>query len=164
MLMKIPVDIESRNIKDQLIQHTAEEEKLSRLRFWLKMLPLLILTAAGGLFAWDSTRTVQNYYADYVDSYGLPEGIFPLKKSEIKHRNVHYRFEYRGFQFGNSPHTDSADWCIWELFGLRRRLVRVVQANSLGYPRKLDHSQYKDRPQIQDFTYDNDLKTVRYLD
>lgn len=112
MLMKIPVGIESRNIKDQLIQHTAEEEKLSRLRFWLKMLPLLILTAAGGLFAWDSTRTVQNYYADYVDSYGLPEGIFPLKKSEIKHRNVHYRFEYRGFQFGNSPHTDSADWCI----------------------------------------------------
>ena len=151
-------------LPDQLIRHTEEEEKHARFRFWLKLLPLAILAAVGGLFAWDSTRTVQNYYADYVDSYGLPEGIFPLKKTEIAHRYVHYRFEYLGFQFGASPHTDSADWCIWKLFGLRRRLVRVVQANSHGYPRTWDHSQYSDRPQIQDFTYDREqrLCEIRY--
>ena len=114
-------------LPDQLIRHTEEEEKRARFRFWLKLLPLAMLAAVGGLFAWDSTRTVQNYYADYVDSYGLPEGIFPLKKTEIAHRYVHYRFEYRGFQFGDSPHADSSDWCVWKIFGLRRKLVRVVQ-------------------------------------
>ena len=151
-------------LPDQLIRHTEEEEKHARFRFWLKLLPLAILAAVGGLFAWDSTRTVQNYYADYVDSYGLPEGIFPLKKVEIVHRYVHYRFEYRGFQFGASPHADSSDWCIWKLFGLRRRLVRVVQANSHGLPREHEHPGYEDRPQIQDFAYDNDLRLseIRY--
>ena len=156
-------------LPDQLIRHTEEEEKRARFHFWLKLLPLAILAAVGGLFAWDSTRTVKNYYADYVDSYGLPEGIFPLKKAEIAHRDIHYRFEYRGFQFGASPHADSSDWCIWKLFGLRRRLVRVVQSDSRGKPFEFDHPVCGKRPLIQHFTYDHErrlceIRHVRYND
>jgi hypothetical protein len=104
-------------LPDQLIRHTEQEERQAKIRFWLKLLPLAILAAVGGLFAYDTTRTVKNYYADYVDSYGLPEGIFQMGRADIMHRDVHYCFEYRGFQFSNSPHADSADWCIWKLFG-----------------------------------------------
>ena len=121
---------------------------------------LAFFVAFAGYFTWDANRTVKNYYADYVDSFGLPEGIFPLKKSELSHRHIHYRFEYKGFQYGMSPHADSADWCIWSWFGFRRRLVRVVQANSHGYPRKWNHAEYSDRPQIQDFKYDRDLRLM----
>ena len=119
---------------------------------------LCALVAAVGAFFYDSSRTVSFHYADYVDSFGLPEGIFPLKESELAHRHVHYRFEYRGFQRGKSPHADSAGWCIWNMLGFRRRLVRVVQANSHGYPRKWEHTEYADRPQIQDFKYDRNLR------
>ncbi len=127
-----------------------------------------ILTAcfvgAGGLLSWDASRTVQRFYADYVDSFGLPEGIFPLEKSELQHRRYHYRFEYRGVQFGNSPHADSAGWNIWKLLGGRRRLVRVVQADSRGCPFvwSIPDDQpaflYADRPSTQDFLYDRDAR------
>ncbi len=148
---------------DQLIRLTEREDRRHRVVKWLCIAPILLLGVFGGLFAIDSNRTVKNYYADYVDSFGLPEGIFPLKKSDTTHRNVHYRFEYCGFQLGKSPHADSADWCIWKMLGLRRRLVRVVQANSHGLPCKRWQLEY-DRPQMQDFTYDNKFRLceIRY--
>ena len=154
-------------LPDQLIRHTEQEERQAKIRFWLKLLPLAILAAVGGLFAYDATRTVKNYYADYVDSYGLPEGIFRLGRADIMHRDVRYCFEYRGFQLGNSPHADSADWCIWRLFGLRRKLVRVVQADSHGKPFEFEHPVCGKRPLIQDFTYDHErrlceIRHVRY--
>lgn len=111
--------------------------------------------ALGSYIGVDCTRTVKNYYADYVDSFGLPEGIFPLGKKELERRHHHYRFEYHGIQFKESPHADSAAWSIWNALGYRRRLVRVVQANSHGYPCKWDHVVFGDRPQIQDFDYDS---------
>jgi len=149
---------------DQLIKLTDREDRQRKIRTWLRFVPLLALLLMGGLFAWDANRTARNYYANYVDSFGLPEGIFPLRESDLAHRHIHYRFEYNGFQHGKSPHADSADWCIWSIFGFRRRLVRVVQSNSHGYPCRWENTEYSDRPQIQDFKYDSDLRLceVRY--
>lgn len=158
--------------RDELWNRERRRQRQQRIRCTILGVVVGVLVAFIGLFAWDANRTVKNYYADYVDSFGLPEGIFKLKKSELKGRHIHYRFEYRGFQHGESPHADSADWCIWNLFGFRRRLVRVVQANSRGYPRELnyglnsDHcmprdwalAEYSERPMIQDFKYDSDLR------
>ena len=152
-------------LKPDVLWRRAERERKKHLVIRSILCGILGLAATFiGLFAWDANRTVKNYYANYVDSFGLPEGIFPLKKTDLTRRHIHYRFEYKGFQHGNSPHADSADWCIWNLFGFRRRLVRVVQANSRGYPRKWEHTEYADRPEIQDFTYDRDLRLreIRY--
>jgi YD repeat-containing protein len=142
-----------------------EERRLRAKRRWqiFAASAATLFIALGSYSWWDCTRTVRNYYADYVDSFGLPKGIFQLKKSELKGRHLHYRFEYQGFQFEESPHADSADWCILNLFGLRRRLVRVVQANSRGFPCIWDHTEYVERPQIQDFTYDKArLREIHY--
>ena len=118
--------------------------------------------AFGGFLAWDATRTVTNYYADYVDSFGLPEGIYPLVKANLTHRHDHYRFEYRGVQSADSPHADSADWSVWNALGLRRRLIRVVHANSRGYPCSTKNLDLLDRPQIQDFSYEGTrLREIR---
>lgn len=153
-------------LKPDVLWRRAERERKRRLVIRSILCGVLGLAATFiGLFAWDANRTVKNYYADYVDSFGLPEGIFPLKQSELKGRYIHYRFEYRGFQYGKSPHADSADWCIWNLFGFRRRLVRVVQANSSGYPQRRDHTEYFDRPPMQDFQYatgENRVNAIRY--
>lgn len=118
------------------------------------MLGMLVALLAGAFFI-DSERTVVKFYANYVDSFGLPEGIFPLEVSELEHRNVHYRFEYEGFLINSSPHADSADWCIWNLIGIRRKLLRVVQANSHGYPTKSQHPEHSKHPEIQEFKYDD---------
>lgn len=122
------------------------------------------LVVVGGFLFWDASRTVQCFYADYVDSFGLPEGIFPLEKSQLQRRRYHYRFEYHGVQFGRSPHADSAGWNIWKLLGGRRRLVRVVQADSRGRPFiwSIPDDQpaflYADRPSTQNFLYDRDAR------
>lgn len=151
------------NLKpDQLIRLTEREDRRRWIMKCLCIVPLLLFGIFGGLFTFDAMRTAKNYYADYVDSFGLPEGIFKLTKPGLEHRNVHYRFEYRGFQFRKSPHADSADWCFWKFFGLRRKLVRVVQANSSGTPIKKEHV-YENRPLVQDFEYDESsrLREIR---
>ncbi len=150
-------------LPDQLIRHAEEEERRIRRAKWLKLLPAALLAAVAACFALDANCTVAARYADWVDSFGLPQGIFPLRKSETARRHIHYRFEYRGFQRGPSPHADSAPWTPWNLFGLRRRLVRVVQANSAGVPVRRNHTEYAGRPPIQQFDYDagNRLREIR---
>ena len=146
-------------VPDILIERFRQDQKLRRLKLlWYFLLPLLLLIVTAGLFMFDSTRLVTRYYADYVDSFGLPEGIYELSDDEIAGGNVHYRFEFRGYQYGSSPHADSAgpSW-----FGFRRRLVRVVQASSSGFPRKINHTEYAQRPMIQDFEYDKDGRLTK---
>lgn len=152
--------------RDELWNRERRRQRQQRIRRSIFGAIVGVAATFIGLFAWDANRTVKNYYADYVDSFGLPEGIFPLRKSELRGRHIHYRFEYRGFQHGHSPHADSADWCIWNLLGLRRQLVRVVQANARGIPSiatinyhttnfDVDVGLNMERPQIQDFFYDH---------
>jgi hypothetical protein len=59
---------------------------------------LFILIA--GLFLWDYNRPTYEYFADYVDCYGVPQGIIPVSKSQMAHREGTYRFEYRRIPFG----------------------------------------------------------------
>ena len=147
-------------LPDQLIRHVEAEEVRRRRLKWFMRLPLFILLFAAGLFVWDSTRLVTRYYADYVDSFGLPEGIFELSDEQIAGRNFHYRFEFKGYQYGDSPHADSARL---SLLGFRRKLVRVVQASSSGFPKEIEDTEYKNRPQIQDFEYDKYNRLIKIL-
>lgn len=135
----------------QLIKEDEEELRKERILRFLCWLPAILLGLAGAIFVWDALRPVENYYANYVDSYGLPEGIFPLSKDVLHGRHIHYRFEYRGIRFGKSIHADSADWSFINLFGCQRVLRRVVQANSAGFPIEWGHTEYSDRPPIQEF-------------
>ena len=89
---------------------------------------LLFLIAAGiGLYLWGPKR---EYYADYVDRWGIPEGVIELKKSQVKKRYAHYRFEY-----------------LWG------RVERVVYANSVGTPIEHTNIEYADRFSIQELEY-----------
>ncbi len=145
---------------DMLTRYVEEEDRSIRRRFWWRLLPLFLLLALGGLFAWDSCRTVTRYYADHVDSYGLPKGIFPLGKSKIPGRHIHYRFEYRGYGWGKSIHADSSGRSFFRPLGFYRVLRRVVQSNSNGTPVEWDNAEYADRPPVQEFDYEKDWPNV----
>lgn len=151
--------------RDVLRQRHKEEQRKIRRRWLFAFLPLMAAALLGGIFAVDALRPVENYYADYVDSYGLPEGIFSLDEEDLVGRNCHYRFEYSGIRFGKSIHADSSDWSFIRLFNCHRILKRVVQASSLGLPIRRDHTEYGSRPEIQSFDYaaDGRLAQIRYL-
>lgn len=80
-----------------------------------------------GFFTWDYFRTKVHYYRDYVEVYGLPEGVGSLSGREMSHREASYRFEYS-----------------------RYRLRRVSYVNSLG--NLVDHHDSEDKDRIVDMT------------
>ena len=69
--------------------------------------------------AWFYTRPLYKYYADYVDKWGVPEGIIELDPMTVEHRTASYRFEYRRNPFWRRT-TDTLNW----------RLSKVEYVNS----------------------------------
>ncbi len=138
---------------DELWQREKRRQMMRKIELSVFGAVAGLFVAVAGLFAWDAMRHVENYYADYVDSYGLPEGIFPLKKEELRGRHAHYRFEYEGIRHGKSIHADSSNWSFVRLFGFRRVLRRVVNANSRGCVRDESSPEHYGRAPILEFEY-----------
>lgn len=107
---------------------------------------ILILLGLG--FVWDYNSIKYEYYADYVDRWGIPEGIIPLKNKEVKGRYYNYRFEYK---------YKSNFLYLIKTEGI---LLRVVCVNSFGNPIDFQSTESSDRYPIQEFEYEN---TKRYL-
>jgi hypothetical protein len=92
-----------------------------------------LLFLVGSVVVWDYNRTKVEYYADYVDKWGKPEGIIQLSESDVEKRERHYRFE-----------------------SSQKRLRRVVFANSAGTPVNHSHTEHTDRPAIQVLHYEDE--------
>lgn len=138
---------------EKLEDYVAKEERrLRRIRALLAT-PLALILACVGLYAWDAGTPTVRYFSDYVDSYGLPEGIFPLRRAELHGRHLHYRFEYLGYRFGRSLHHDSSGCSFFGWLGFERVLRRVVQAGADGRPVKSTHTERIHRPPLQEFSY-----------
>ena len=65
------------------------------------------LIAVAGLWAWDYFRTKVEYYKDYVEVYGIPEGIGSLSRREVSHREASYRFEYCQYKLRRVSYVNS---------------------------------------------------------
>lgn len=100
----------------------------------------IILIIGFGLVVWNKNyRTTYKYYKNYVDRWGLPEGIYELNKEQVSHRQRHYRFEYRG-----------------------SLLRKVVYANSLGTP--MDSGpELNEGNMIQEMIYDENRNLTSIL-
>ena len=77
----------------------------------------IFLLCAIGIY--DYNRTKVEYYADFVDRWGVAEGIIPLDDDQVSHRHHSYKFEYTRVPFGEK------DFYSW-------RLKRVSLVNSKG--------------------------------
>lgn len=123
-------------------------ERVLKTRKWCIKVAIVILLFS--MFAlWDYSRIKYEYFADYVDRWGLPEGIIELKKELIKKRYCHYRFEYTHQSFLKSG---------------KGTLKRVVLANSAGYPIEHSLSEYIYRPSIQQIEIRKDKRGQQIIE
>jgi len=100
-----------------------------------------------GLFAWDYNRATYEYFADWVDRYGVPEGILPLTDEQVSHRRRSYQFEYRRIPFGE---PNAYSW----------RVAKVSYVNSAKRPQDIEHTELKDRYPIQEMEYNKQTGVV----
>lgn len=82
----------------------------------------LAFVLLAGLFLWMHYRPKYEYYADFVECKGVPQGVCPIPKEQLKERELTYKFQY--------DHLS--------LFDKERHLTRVECINSFGIPLMFD--------------------------
>ena len=110
---------------------------------WGSIAAILILAIGAGVWYWDYNRLKIYYYKDYVEQWGIPQGIGEIDEDDAKHLNRMYLFEYR-----------------------QNKLQRVAHVNSKGKLIEDGESERSDRPIDMTFTYreDGKISSVRATD
>lgn len=86
---------ESIRKKTQLFMETGKwTERDGKRYLYYSIAAAILVLVIGGLGVWDYNRTKVLYYKDYVEYWGIPEGIGRLTGSEMRHRQATYRMEY----------------------------------------------------------------------
>lgn len=68
----------------------------------------VVILIVGGCGYWlDYNRLKIRYYKDYVEQWGVPQGIGKLSGNEQKHMNRMYRFEYQKHKLQRMSHVNS---------------------------------------------------------
>ncbi len=121
---------------DTLWQRHRREQKVRR-AIAASFAALLLLA---GLFVWDYNRSTYEYFADYVDCDGMPEGVVRMTKEQAETRGGIYRFRYERTPFGE---PGAYGW----------RLADVAFVNGSMRPLDTDNSEWNDRYPIQKIDY-----------
>lgn len=110
---------------------------------------VLILVLAG-IGIWDYNRSIYEYYADYVDVYGIPQGICKLTDDQKNHRLESFRFEYRRIPYGE---PNAYSW----------RLYSVANVNSLDKLQEYE-SVMADRFALQIYFYNKTTGKLAHVE
>ena len=108
---------------------------------------ILVLTGIG---IWDYNRSTYEYYTDYVDVYGVPQGICKLTDEQKSHREHSFRFEYRRIPFGE---PNAYSW----------RLHSVSYVNSVDRLKEYE-SVIADRFALQIYSYNKATGKLAYVE
>lgn len=109
----------------------------------------LILVLAG-IGIWDYNRSIYEYYADYVDVYGIPNGLCKLTDEQKSHRERSFKFEYRRIPFGE---PNAYSW----------RLYSVAYINSLDGLQEYE-ANIVERFALQKYSYNKITGKLTYVD
>ena len=125
---------------------------------------VLLVLLIGGFLTWDYFRTKVRYYRDYVEVYGIPEGVGRLSGSDVAHREASYRFEYSRYKLRRVSYVNSKGNLVDH--NDSETLDRIVDM-TLTYTEgsdKVDSEKFMDRNgkvlYVKD--YDSNLKTCTF--
>ena len=107
-----------------------------------------VILAALALFVWDYKRPSYKYFVDYVDCWGVPEGVIELSKDQVSRRGGTYQFEYRRIPFGE---PNAYSW----------RVAKVSHVNSALQPIEIGNTELRDRYPIQQLEYYKSIGAVQ---
>lgn len=79
---------------------------------WSSVAALVLILVVGGVWIWDYNRTKVSYYKDYVEQWGVPQGIGELSLGDVKRIHRCYRFEYRKYKLQRMSHVNSKGYII----------------------------------------------------
>ena len=128
---------------DTLWQRHQRQEKQKK----IILAACFLLLMAFGIFYWDYTRATYEYYADYVDCWGVPKGVIKLSEEQVSHRHRCYQFEKRRIPFGE---PNAYDW----------RLVKVSYVNSSGTAREHKDTEMQKRSSILFLEYSRETGSI----
>lgn len=76
---------------------------------WVKLsaVATVLLVICGGVYWWDYTRVKIYYYKDYVEQWGVPQGIHKLSAKEQAQRTESYEFVYCRRQLQRMSYVNS---------------------------------------------------------
>ena len=111
---------------DTLIQRDRQRQKKRIIWSSITALVFMVLFTCLGLWTWDRYYRVHvGYFADYVEYWGVPRGIFPLTPEQRAHRQEHYR-----------------------IYTQNQKVIRLEHVNSAGTPISVKNTEFRDRPMI----------------
>lgn len=110
---------------------------------WGSVAAFMCLLLASGIYWWDYNRTKIYYFKDYVEQWGIPQGVGKLSKGEMKHMHRLYRFEYK-----------------------KHKLQRLSHVNSREHIIEDDESERNERPldMLLDYTAQGKISRIKVLD
>lgn len=127
---------------DVFIDLCTQQQKIKKEQAKKKKVPWLLIIASFflllcsclGFAAWDRYYRIHvDYYADYVEQWGVPKGIFPLSANQTKHRYEHYR-----------------------IYTQNQKVIRLEHVNAVGTPIPVANTEFNDRPMIAEYYYTTD--------
>lgn len=145
----------------------------TKLKYTAVVLVLVILGL--GFWYWDFNRLKVRYYKDYVEQWGVPQGIGKLTNSEASHSHRHYKFEYRKYKLLRISHVNSLNKIISD--GESERYERPLDMKlfygdngKISFSKILDHNgkvlykkSYNDKLNTVIFQYDDNYSTEKIL-
>lgn len=135
----------------------------------------IILLIVSGLWVWDYNKVKVRYYKDYVEQWGVPQGIGKLSKNEASHSHRHYKFESKKRKLQRISHVNSLNIIIsdGESERVERPLDMLLFYNDNGdvsYCKVLDNNgkvlfkkTYNDKLNTVIFQFDDEYGTEKTL-
>lgn len=133
---------------NDLWQRHQRRRKKNIIRFTLISLVVLLFIVAQIAYK----RPHIEYYADYVDKWGLPMGVVPVDKKDKEHSHRTYQFLYR-----RTPMSEPN--------ALQLRLEQVAYINSVDLPVEHNNIEYATRTAIMQMQYSKqtgELTQIQY--
>ena len=127
-----------------------QRHKRARIRRNICYALLAILLVLAGIGIWDYNRSTYEYYADYVDVYGVPQGVCKLTEDQKSHRQHSFRFEYKRVPFGE---PNAYSW----------RLYSVAYVNSVDRLQEYGNV-IADRFALQTYFYNKKTGKLSYVE
>lgn len=145
------------------VKKALAPDPISRPLFYGGIVALLV-AAVGGFLAWDYFRIKTEYYKDYVEVYGVPQGIGSLSYNEAKHREASYKFEYSRHRLRRVSYVNCYDKLTYHHDTEdKEKLIDMTLTYTEGSG-KVDAAKYMDRSgkvlYVKD--YDSNFKTCTF--